>query len=132
MRQDEHAHLFPDGDTLIPRFREAGEVTFDLIHRDGRVADRWLRFRPREFELLWQLAERPGQRVTGWPWPRGRSLWRSEPEGGSLAVHVAQIRAKLAPFGLARMIADHSGGGYFLDFPGVPRACRPSEPRSAR
>lgn len=112
--------LYPDSDTLIPRFREAGDVTLDLLHRDGRVVDRWLGLHPREFELLWRLAQQPGQRMT-----RRQLLadvWRItyEPETNSLAVHVARVRAKLEPFGLARIVATHPEGGYFLDAPPGP------------
>jgi DNA-binding response OmpR family regulator len=105
----------PEGDLLIPRFREAGDVTLDLFHCDGRIEDRWLALHPREFALLWRLAESPGERMTR------RALladvWRIhiEPETNSLAVHVARVRAKLEPFGLARLIATHPDGGYFLD-----------------
>ncbi|BDI61947.1 winged helix-turn-helix domain-containing protein [Qipengyuania nanhaisediminis] len=113
-------NLFPADDTLIPRFREAGELTLDLFHRDGRVDDRWLGFHPREFELLWRLAEQPGQRMT-----RRELLadvWRIhfEPETNSVAVHVARVRSKLDPFGLAAMLATHPEGGYYLDAPPSP------------
>ncbi|MEL6530623.1 MAG: winged helix-turn-helix domain-containing protein [Pseudomonadota bacterium] len=122
--------LFPDSDTLIPRFREAGDVTLDLFHRDGRVEDRWVGLHPREFELLWRLAEQPGQPMT-----RQQLLldvWRItiELETNSVAVHVARVRAKLAPFGLSRILATHPDGGYFLDAPPGPSAFafRDSEP----
>lgn len=106
----------------MPRFREAGDVTLDLFHRDGRVEDRWLGLHPREFELLWRLAEQPGRQLT-----RRQLLadvWRIsfEPETNSLAVHVARVRAKLEPFGLARILATHPDGGYFLDAPPGPSA----------
>jgi DNA-binding response OmpR family regulator len=115
---------FPDHDVMIPRFREAGDVTLDLFHRDGRVDDRWLALHPREFALLWRLAEQPGEPIT-----RQQLLaevWRIhfEPETNSLAVHVARVRAKLEPFGLARLIGTHPGGGYFLDAPPAPRLLR--------
>lgn len=113
--EQEPAPVFPDADTHIPRFREAGEVTLDLIHRDGRVADRWLGFNLREFELIWRLAEQPGERMTRRQLLHG--VWRLgfEGEGGSLSVLVARIRGKLAPFGLSRLVASHARGGYFLD-----------------
>jgi len=113
-------NVFPDSDTLIPRFREAGDVTLDLLHRDGRVDDRWLGLHPREFELLWRLAHEPGKRVSK------RQLlaevWRItfEPHTNSVAVHVARIRAKLQPFGLSGILATHPDGGYFLDTPKAP------------
>lgn len=111
---------FPDSDTLIPRFREAGEVTLDLFHRDGRVADRWLALHPREFELLWRLAEQPGVPISR------RDLlaevWRIDfdTETNSVAVHVARVRGKLEQFGLASMLATHPDRGYFLDVPDPP------------
>lgn len=112
--------IFPDDDALIPRFREAGDVTLDLLHRDGRVEDRWLGLHPREFELLWRLAQEPGKRFSK------RQLladvWRitCEPETNSVAVHVARVRAKLTTFGLARMLATDPEGGYYLDAPPGP------------
>lgn len=104
----------PDSGMMIPRFRYAGEVTLDLFHRDGRVDDRWLAFHPREFEVLWRLAEEAGQRVTK------RQLlfdvWRIdyEPETNSVAVHIARIRNKLEPLGLAGIVATHPDGGYYV------------------
>lgn len=107
----------PGSEVMIPRFRQAGEVTLDLFHRDGRIEDRWLGFHPREFALVWRLAERPGERMT-----RRQLLaevWRIhiEPETNSVAVHVARVRAKLDLFGLSRLIATHPQGGYFLNLP---------------
>jgi len=109
--------FFPDNGTLIPRFRQVGEVTLDLFHRDGRVDDHWLAFHPREFEVLWRLAEEPGLRVSK------RQLlidvWRIEyePDTNSVAVHVARIRGKLEPLGLAGILATHPDGGYFINAP---------------
>lgn len=113
-------NTFPDDDAFIPRFREAGDVTLDLLHRDGRVDDRWLGLHPREFGLFWRLAQEPGQRVS-----KRRLLadvWRIsfEPETNSVAVHVARVRSKLQPFGLARLVATHPDGGYYLDAPASP------------
>ncbi|MEP0390974.1 winged helix-turn-helix domain-containing protein [Erythrobacter sp.] len=106
--------FFPDSGTLIPRFRQAGEVTLDLFHRDGRVDDHWLAFHPREFALLWRLAEEAGGRVT--KQQLLIDVWRIdyEPETNSVAVHVARIRSKLEPLGLAGILATHPDGGYYL------------------
>ncbi|MCK0127344.1 winged helix-turn-helix domain-containing protein [Erythrobacter sp. F6033] len=107
--------IFPDNATLIPRFREAGDVTLDLFHRDGRVEAKWIGFHPREFELLWRLAEEPGLRMT--KKQLLADVWRLdfEPESNSVAVHVARVRAKLSSFGLDNIVATHPDGGYFLD-----------------
>ena len=102
---------------LISRFRAAGDVTLDLVHRDGRVDDHWLGLHPREFGLLWRLAEQPGEPVT-----RKQLLldvWRIEYEPGtnSLAVHIARIRRKLEPHGLGALVATHPDGGYLIEAP---------------
>ncbi len=116
--------LLIESEEMIPRFREAGDLTLDLFHRDGRVEDRWLGLHPREFELIWRLAEEIGTPVT-----RKQLLaevWRihHEPETNSVAVHVARVRAKLDRFGLSRMLVTHPQGGYFLDAPPGPSAFR--------
>lgn len=114
--------LWVEGEAMLPRFREVGDLTLDLLHRDGRVEDRWLRLHPREFELLWRLAEEIGEAVT-----RRQLLadvWRihHEPHTNSVAVHVARIRAKLEGFGLAHLLVTHAAGGYLLDAPPGPGA----------
>ncbi len=87
----------------------------DLFHRDGCIAREWLGLHPREFELLWRLAQSPGQRLS-----RRRLLsdvWRidHDPETNRVEVHVARIRAKLNRFGLSWLIATDPAGGYLLD-----------------
>lgn len=122
MNSNAACNEFPASDTLIPRFREAGDVTLDLFHRDGRVEARWLSLHPREFELLWRLAEEPGKRLT--KQQLLADVWRIhfEPETNSVAVHVARVRAKLEPFGLSGILATHPDGGYLLDVPAGPSA----------
>ncbi len=109
--------FFPEDDTLIPRFRIVGDVTLDLFHRDGRIDDRWVGFHPREFELLWRLADCPGQPLTRRQLLR--DVWRIdfEPETNSVAVHVARVRSKLEAFKLSGLLVTHPDGGYFLDVP---------------
>lgn len=113
-----------DGERMLPRFHEIGDVTLDLFHRDGRVEDRWLNLFPREFELFWRLAEQPGQAVS--KRQLLHDVWRMgyEPEGNRIAVHIARLRSKLEPFGLIRLIGTHPDGGYYLDAPAGPSAFR--------
>lgn len=120
MSQSNARRLLPDNDEMMPRFREVGDLMLDLFHRDGRVEDRWLGLHPREFELIWRLAQNVGTPVT-----RKQLLvevWRihHEPETNSVAVHVARVRNKLACFGLSHILKTHDEGGYFLDTPQGP------------
>jgi two-component system OmpR family response regulator len=105
----------------LPRRRELGPLTLDLIHRDARAAGRgWLSLHPREFGVLWRLAERPGEPVS-----RVRLLrdvWRLdfEPGTNSVEVHVSRLRAKLAGAGLAGLVETDPQGGYRLAPPRDP------------
>lgn len=107
----------PEHDVTIGRFREAGDLTLDLHNRDARVDDRWLGLHPREFALLWRLAARPGERLTGqqlrveaWGVP-----FVSETD--VVPVHLARLRARLAAAGLAQMIGTDPEGRHFLHAP---------------
>ena len=102
-----HAHA-------LPRFRTAGPLRLDLFHRDAQHGNRWLGLHPREFQLLWRLAEASGRGV-------GRAtllreVWRLEhiPETNSLEVHVSRLRAKLAVSRLAWLVETDPEGGYRL------------------
>lgn len=109
----------PLGAGALPRFRRIGPVMLDLLHRDacfesGEAGRRWLALHPREFALLWRLADVPGQRV-----PRERLLsdvWRLThvPETNSLEVHVSRLRAKLAVAKAAWLVETDPRGGYRL------------------
>jgi len=101
----------------LPRRLEVGPLTLDLLHRDARTGARWLALHPREFALLWRLAERPGERVS-----RTRLLrdvWRLDFEPGTnrVEVHVSRLRAKLAAAGIAGLVETDPEGGYRLSVP---------------
>ena len=109
----------------MPRHVRAGPVMLDLFHRDGNVAGDWLGLHPREFELLWRLAESPRQRLS-----RRRLLaevWRinHDPETNRVEVHVARVRAKLRVFGLSWLIATDPEGGYLLNADAGPMITDP-------
>lgn len=98
----------------VPRQRRIGPLTLDLVARDGFVGKLRLGLHPREFGLLWRLAERPGE-----PVKKGDLLsdvWRLGfvPETNSLAVHVSRLRAKLAQAGLSGLLRTARSGGYLL------------------
>lgn len=99
---------------MLPRWRDIGALTLDLFHRDARHGSRWLGLHPREFGLLWRLADSPGQRVT-----RKQlitDVWRlnHEPETNSVEVHVSRLRAKLAGAGCEALVETAPEGGYRL------------------
>ncbi|MEH6684539.1 MAG: winged helix-turn-helix domain-containing protein [Qipengyuania sp.] len=103
----------------LPRRIQAGPVLLDLFHRDGRLHGRWLGLHPREFALLWRLAETPGQQVTRTQLLR--DVWRLDhvPETNSLEVHVSRLRAKLHVSRCGWLVETHPQGGYRLAADGV-------------
>jgi DNA-binding response OmpR family regulator len=111
---------FSTSDIANPRFREAGDLTLDFSHHDGRVEDRWLDLHPREFAILWRLAERPGEAVSDAVLIG--DLWRLRYgyDADDIAGHVARLAAKLATFGLAGLVAAVADGRYTLAFGPFP------------
>lgn len=99
---------------MLPRWRSVGPLTLDLFHRDARRGARWLGLHPREFGLLWRLADRPGERVTRRQLLR--DVWRlnHEPETNSVEVHVSRLRGKLGELGCEALVATDPRGGYRL------------------
>ena len=109
---DQRARRIAAAREILPRRRELGSVTLDLLHRDARAGGRWLALHPREFELLWRLAERPGERVS-----RARLLrevWRLDfdPGTNSVEVHISRLRTKLAAAGINGLVETDPQGGY--------------------
>lgn len=103
--------------TALPRMRELGPLRLDLFARDGFVAGRPLGLHPREFELIWRLADTPGIAV-------GKAelvdeVWRMThvPDTNSVAVHIFRLRAKLGSAGLNGVIQTAPSGGYLLALP---------------
>lgn len=114
---------------MLPRWRDIGPLTLDLFHRDARKGARWLGLHPREFGLLWRLADRPGERVTRKQLIR--DVWRlnHEPETNSVEVHVSRLRAKLAGAGCESLVETVPEGGYRLADPrGITLAAPPLQP----
>jgi len=85
-----------------------------LFHRDARDGPSWLALHPREFGVLWRLADRPGTVVTRKELLR--DVWRlsQEPETNSVEVHVSRLRAKLAAAGCGGLVETALEGGYRL------------------
>ncbi|HCF24838.1 MAG TPA: DNA-binding response regulator [Novosphingobium sp.] len=104
----------------LPRYRNHGALKIDLLAREAFVAGRALGLHPREFALLWRLADHPGEAVS----PRELlcDVWRLafRPETNSLAVHVSRLRAKLRLAGLDGLVETMADGSYRLLSPDRP------------
>lgn len=42
---------------MLPRWRDVGPLTLDLLHRGAHNGNRWLGLHPREFSVLWRLVD---------------------------------------------------------------------------
>ncbi len=99
---------------VVPRLRQVGSLRLDLFARDGFVGTRAIGLHPREFALIWRLADVPGAVVS--KKELVRDVWRLAyvPDTNSLAVHVFRLRAKLALAGLPGIVQTAPAGGYFV------------------
>lgn len=104
----------------LPRYRFHGPVKLDLLSREAFVAGRAVGLHPREFTLLWRLAETPGLGVAASELLY--DVWRLSfrPETNSLAVHVSRLRSKLRTAGVDGIVETLADGSYRL-IPLVPR-----------
>ncbi|MFM5907668.1 MAG: winged helix-turn-helix domain-containing protein [Novosphingobium sp.] len=111
---DQRARRLSDAVDTLPSLRRHGPLVLDLLSRDGLVSDRRLGLHPREFSLLWRLAETPGKVVAAEELLA--EVWKMtfRPETNSLAVHVCRLRAKLASAGLSGIVCTAPNGGYSL------------------
>ncbi len=119
--------------TWVPRFRNVGPLHLDLVDREAFADGRSLDLNPREFSLLWRLADEPRSVVS--KQALIQDVWRMGfvPETNSIAVHMSRLRRKLGYAGLASIIATAPEGGYLLalDAREGPAAYRPLASQSA-
>ncbi|WP_017664635.1 winged helix-turn-helix domain-containing protein [Porphyrobacter sp. AAP82] len=108
---------FPDNDMSGPRFREAGEMVLDQFHRDGRVDAQWLGLHPREFALLWRLAEQPGARMSSQQLRTEAFCIMIDPEPEGISADIARLKGKLAAAGAGHLICTDGDGRFFLEVP---------------
>ncbi|MEO7246857.1 MAG: winged helix-turn-helix domain-containing protein [Novosphingobium sp.] len=111
---EQRALRLVDALEALPGRRRHGVLELDLLLRDGLVGGSRLGLHPREFGLLWRLAQAPGRPVS--PDELLAEVWRMnfKPETNSLAVHVCRLRAKLASAGLAGIVSTTPEGCYAL------------------
>lgn len=98
----------------LPRQRRLGPLLLDLLAREAYGHAKPLNLNPREFALLWRLADTPNQPVSK-P-DLIQDVWRMGfvPETNSIAVHMSRLRRKLAFVGLEGIVETAPSGGYCL------------------
>jgi len=98
----------------LPRHRRLGDLELDLLAREAYGQGKSLNLNPREFALIWRLADTPGEPVS--KQDLIQDVWRMGfvPETNSIAVHMSRLRRKLGFVGMAGIIATASAGGYCL------------------
>ncbi|WP_243652616.1 winged helix-turn-helix domain-containing protein [Novosphingobium sp. PhB165] len=103
----------------LPRRRRIGRLTLDLLAREAFGDGEPLNLNPREFALIWRLADSLNDTVS--KETLIYDVWRMGfvPETNSVAVHMSRLRRKLAFVGLAGVIETSANGGYRLLTPSV-------------
>lgn len=106
----------------LPRRRDIGELSLDLLAREAFGKGKPLNLNPREFALLWRLADKPDQPVT--KAEIIRDVWRMGfmPATNSIAVHMSRLRRKLAFVGMESIVETAASGGYCLRTQGPIRS----------
>ena len=94
-----------------PRTRRVGRLTLDLLAREAFGDGKPLNLNPREFALIWRLADSIDQFVS--KQALIYDVWRMGfvPETNSVAVHMSRLRRKLAFVGFAGIIEHPPSGG---------------------
>lgn len=103
----------------LPRRRRIGRLTLDLLAREAFGDGEPLNLNPREFALIWRLADSLDETVS--KETLIYDVWRMGfvPETNSVAVHMSRLRRKLAFVGLAGIIETSPNGGYRLTVSGI-------------
>ena len=105
----------------LPRRRTLGRLELDLLTRDALIAGQPIGLKPREFELLWRLADTPDEAVSRQSLVHDVLGLRFEPISNSIAVHMSRLRGKLGAAGLKDLVETQTGG-YRLRIPPAPWA----------
>lgn len=100
----------------LPRQRVISRLVLDLLTRDVLTDGQPIGLKPREFELLWRLADTPDQLVSRQALVHDVLGLSFEPTSNSIAVHISRLRGKLGSAGFADML-ETGAGGYRLRVP---------------
>ena len=94
----------------VPQCRMVAGMELDLLAREATIGGRALNLHPREFAILWRLADRPGEVVS--KEVLLRDVWRLStlPESNSIAVQLSRLRRKLSAAGLSGVVVTTPDG----------------------
>jgi two-component system OmpR family response regulator len=94
----------------VPRSRAIATLDLDLMAREAAYNGKPLNLGPREFAMLWRLAETPDETVA--KQTLLDDIWRLGfvPESNSLAVQISRMRGKLAVAGLKGLVETTTSG----------------------
>jgi DNA-binding response OmpR family regulator len=106
----------PASRNWLPRRRTVAGLQLDLLSRDAISAGQPLGLKPREFDLLWRLADTPNETVSKQALVYDVLRLSFEPASNSIAVHMSRLRGKLVAIGL-RNLVETEAGGYRLCLP---------------
>lgn len=120
---DARARRLPVAHNWLPRRRAIGRLELDLLTRDGSISGQAIGLKPREFELLWRLADTPDQAVSRQSLVHDVLGLNFEPVSNSIAVHMSRLRGKLVAAGLKDLVETQTGG-YRLRVPPAPWTSR--------
>jgi two-component system, OmpR family, response regulator len=94
----------------VPRRRHFASLELDLLGRDARIEGQPVGLKPKEFDLLWRLADTPDQAVSRQALNQDVMGLSFEPTSNTIAVHVSRLRGKLGAAGLPDVVETESGG----------------------
>lgn len=104
------ARRLADLASWVPRRRSMATLEMDLMAREASYLDKPLNLHPREFALLWRLADTPDEPVS--KQALVQDIWRLGymPESNSIAVQMSRLRGKLVGAGLDGLVETVPGG----------------------
>ena len=100
--------------TVSPSLRQVGDLIIDPIHRLAFRGDREIRLTPREFDLLYFLAENEGEIVSRQA--IFRSVYQLDDVGNSnvVDVYIRYLRKKIEQPGASKLLHTYRRRGYML------------------
>ena len=122
----------PDGEEVVARFREIGDLTLDLLHRDARVEDCWLALSNSEFAFLWRLSREPGESLSLKQWLQEHPEGQCTHNPAQISDKLDRLREKLSCCSLTSLLGEEAGDLFRLDAPPGPSSFHYIEKPSSR